>query len=157
MIEKDQVISSFSELTVWGGQGQRRARASVLGHNKTQQCCLGKLLLTFPFPPSLYSRQRMMPEGLSFTNKSIKLQTLDLPILVIELKNSTRYKGLTMAFICICGKEGLVGLAACTILTAPVWLSAPGNVCLQSRTWPMGKTDIVTALLSTISKNLKSH
>lgn len=49
MIEKDQVVSSFSELTIWGGQGQRKARASVLGHNKTEQCCVGKLLLTAPF------------------------------------------------------------------------------------------------------------
>lgn len=60
-----------------------------------------------------------------------------------------------MTFIFVWGK-GAGGLVAFGRLTAPVWLSAPVTVCLQSRTWPMGKTDPITAVLPTTRNNLKT-
>lgn len=74
---------------------------------------------------------------------------------MIELKNGARYKAYSW-FTFLLGEGGTLGLAAYRRLTALVWLSAPGNVCLQSRTWPTGKTNLDTVLLPT-NPNIKSH
>lgn len=74
---------------------------------------------------------------------------------MIELKNGASYMAYSW-FLFLLGEGGTPGLAEYRRLTALVWLSAPGNVGLQSRTWPTGKTNLVTALLLT-NPNIKIH